>query len=366
MFVHYEESILSSIAALRSYYGLASSYEDEVRFKEILNNKKPKKVFLMLVDGMGANLVSRKLDKDAFVNKYMIYKTQTVFPPTTTAATTAILNGKAPCENAWLGWSMYFKEVDDEVIPFFGKGLYSGIDYGKDFVKKLLPVTEIVDELNKKGIKAYNLYPSWRRNGCDSFKEMCERLLSYSNSDEYDFIYAYWDKYDSLMHKVGPSALEADQCLLDINDNLEKLKDGLNEDTMLIVIADHGQVDIHRDYNLANSEYKEYFAHRPTVEPRAMAFYIKEDKREIFRTKFINEFEDDYVLLSQKEVLDTKLFGDKANHPRLIEFIGDYLAIAKSDLCLSYKEEGESFKFKGQHAGMCEDELLIPFIVYMK
>jgi len=63
------------------------------------------------------------------------------------------------------------------------------------------------------------------------------------------------------------------------------------------------------------------------------------------------------------QILKTKLFGNRENHPRFEEFIGDYLAIAKSDLALYYNETESSYPL-GQHAGMCEDELMIPVIVY--
>ena len=47
------------------------------------------------------------------------------------------------------------------------------------------------------------------------------------------------------------------------------------------------------------------------------------------------------------------------------EFVGDYLAIAKSDLSFRYSEY-DLVEFKGEHAGMCDDEMQIPVIVYMK
>ena len=78
--------------------------------------------------------------------------------------------------------------------------------------------------------------------------------------------------------------------------------------------------------------------------------------------------EKDYVLLTHRQVLETHLFGDHENHPRFKEFVGDFLAIAKSDLVLDYSDRPKNSKgkFGGMHAGMCEDELMIPVITYMK
>lgn len=365
MIVYYDESILSYIASIRRYFGLSSDYEPNQVFSELINKRKPNKIFVLLVDGMGANLINKKLPEDAFLRKNMLFKTTTVFPSTTTAATTSIRNGKAPSSNSWLGWTQYIKEIDDIIIPFYGKGFYNEKDYGKNLMYKVAPVTFTEDELNKNGINSRILFPSFEEDGCEDFDTMCNRLIEYSNNDEYEYIYAYWDKYDSYMHEYGPSSNICNAYLEHINFEIERVANNLAEDTMLVVIADHGQIDVKEEYNICGSKYDKYLRRKPALEPRAMTFYIKEGMEEEFRKEFLNEFEDRFVLLSHQQILDTKLFGDKINHQRFEEFIGDFLAIGKAQTTLTYKE-GSIPMMKGQHAGMCEDELLIPVIVYQK
>lgn len=365
MIVYYDESILSYVASIRRYFGLSSSYEPNQNFSELIRSKKPKKIFLMLVDGMGANLINKKLPENSFLRKNMVYKTTTVFPSTTTAATTSIRNGKAPSENAWLGWTQYVKEVNDTIIPFYGVGYYNDIDYGKNIMYKVAPVTFMEDELNKVGINARRLFPTFEEDGCEDFDTMCNRLSDYSNNDEYEFIYAYWDKYDTYMHEYGPSSKICDSYLEHINYQIENLANNLNDDTMLVVIADHGQVDVKEVYNLYGSKFQKYLSRKPALESRAMALYVNEGMEDEFEKEFKNEFEDRYILLTHKQVLDLKLFGDRPNHPRFEEFIGDFVAIAKANSVLVYQEEPKR-QMLGQHAGMCEDEMMIPVIVYQK
>lgn len=368
MIVYYDESILTYVASIRNYFGLTSSYLAHEGLSRILNEKRPEKIFLMLIDGMGANLIEKKLPEDSFLRKHLTYVTTTVFPSTTTAATTAIRNGKAPNENAWLGWCQYLREVDDIIIPLRSCSYYEDKIYPDDVMMKYVPVTATEDELNQKGIPARILYPSFRPDGCEDFDQMCSRLIRFSNDDDFRYIYVYWDKYDSFMHKHGPSSKICDAYLNYLNSEIENLAENLAEDTMLIVTADHGQVDIGRTYNLYGSPFDAYFVIRPSMEPRAMAFFIKEGLQEEFARKFKETFEKDFVLLSHKQVLETHLFGDHENHPHFEDFIGDFLAIAKSDLILDYSEKPKDFtggKF-GMHAGLCEDELMVPVITYMK
>ena len=363
MIVCYEDSILAYVASIRNHFGLASSYRPEPRFSKLLNDQKPNKIFLLLIDAMGANLIERKLPEDAFLRKHLTYKVSTVFPSTTTAATTSIRNGKAPNENAWLGWCQYLEEIDDIIIPFLCKGYYNDIFYPEDPMMKHVPVSSTEEELTAMGIKARNLYPAFREDGCGDLDEMCRRLIRYSQNDEYEYIYAYWDKYDTYMHEYGPDSLICDSYLAHINYEIEHLAAGLKEDTLLAVVADHGQIEIHRNIDLQGSRLDPYLARKPSIEPRAMAFFVKEGKQEEFAREFKEMFEKDYFLLSTRQVKDVCLFGDHPDHPRFEEFIGDFLAVARSDLALYYGQEHRE-KPKGQHAGMCEDEMLVPVILY--
>lgn len=362
MFVYYDDSILSYVASIREYFGLSSSYNPNKQFSNLINTNKPKKIFLLLVDGMGGNLIDRKLEPNCFLRKNMIKKVSTVFPATTVAATTSIRNGKAPNENAWLGWVQYLSEVNDYIIPFTGIGFYNDIKYGNNIMTDAIPVKSIEDELNDLNIKSRALFPDFAEDGCENFDVMCKRLVDYSNSDEYRFIYAYWDKYDANMHEYGPNSKECDDYLKYINDAIEKLSNNLSEDTMLIVTADHGQVEIKEEYNLYGSKYDKYIIGKPFLEARACMLNIKEGMHEKFEMEFKKEFEDKFVLLNRKQILETKLFGYKQSHPRFKEFIGDYLAIGKRNTVLVYKEIYEPM-LKGQHSGISDDELIIPIIV---
>jgi len=366
MIVYYNESILSYVASIRNYLGLDSSYKSNSKFDAYIKEKKPSDIILFLVDGMGANLIEQKLPEDSFLRKNLFKKVQTVFPPTTTAATTSIRNGNAPNENAWLAWTQTFKEVNDVVIPFLGCSYYGDKHYGgRSFGENAIPITCSENDLNKIGKKGRKLFPSFEDDGCEDIDTMCRRLIKYSKSKEYDYIYAYWDKYDTYCHEYGPSDKICDAYLTHINYELENLANNLSQGTMLVIVADHGQIDISRVDNLYNSKYEKYFKALPDLETRCIGFWIKEEYKDEFAKEFMNDYEEDYLLLTHQQVLDTNLFGDHENHPRFEEFIGDFVAIAKSKISLAYDRDG-SFNLKGHHAGMHIDELMIPVITYIK
>ena len=364
MFVNYDESILNYIASIREYYGLESSYAPKDDFSKYLNDIQPERIYLLLIDGMGSRLIQRKLKEDSFIRRHQIAETFTVFPPTTTAATTSILNGKAPNENAWIGWTQYVKEVDDIVVPFYGSSYYGDKKYGKEFFYNTIEVSDIMSELNAKGIKASEIYPAFRKNGAKDFEELMTKMVKATNESDDKFIYLYWDKYDSLMHDNGVTSSVSDDYLNHMNSLLEKSVKELKSNTLLIVVADHGQVDIEEEINIYDTNLSEYLIRPVTCEPRATVFYVKEEYKDIFAHEFKKQFSDGFILLSHEQVLDTHLFGDRENHPRFEEMIGDYIAIAKKHKHLVYQEKPKDKKFKGGHAGCHLDELMIPFIIY--
>lgn len=363
MIVYYEESILSYVASIRKHFGLESSYNSNAEFDKIIQEKNPRNIFLVLVDAMGANHILKKLPETSFLRRHMKFITTTVFPPTTSAATTAIECGRAPNENAWLGWNQYLRDIDDYVIPFLGKGYYSEIDYGPNYYREKFPVPKTVDELNKIGISARELYPAWREDGCETFDIMVKRLIDYSYSNEYQYIYAYFDKYDSLMHKNGPDSKICDDYLDYVENCLLELEEKASDNTMFVIVADHGQVEIKDHYYLSASPLKKYLKRRPYIEPRACALDIKEGMEEEFEKEFKSILEDEFLLLNKKQILETHLFGEKENHPAFESMLPDYIAIGKGNFNLEYYV-GEEMDLHGHHAGMSDDELKIPVIIY--
>lgn len=364
MFVNYSDFILNYVSSIRAYFGLESYYRPNDDFSRYLESKKPERIYLILIDAMGSRLIERKLSEDSFFRKHLYKETSTVFPPTTTAATTSVIDGKSPNQNAWLGWSQYFEDMGDSIIPFRGMGYYSNRAYGEPCVYRLLPFKSTVQELFEIGVMGHEIYPSFRFGGCMDVEEFTERIVEHSYTSPSKYVYCYWDKYDSMLHKYGVDAKECDNYLKHIDDLFNEASKKLNKGTMMVIVADHGQIDVKEEINVRTSELNEYLRRPIELEPRATAFFVKDEYMDSFEAKFKELYQEHFILLTKQQVLDTKLFGLGDNHPRFEEFIGDFLAIAKSDKQFVYRYEGDNFKMIGSHAGCLEEERMIPIITY--
>ena len=177
------------------------------------------------------------------------------------------------------------------------------------------------------------------------------------------YIYAYWNQPDEMMHTCGCHDARTKEVVLRIDKSVEALCKELR-DTLVLVIADHGHIDtkfrLLSDYPQILSDLVRPFA----IESRAAAFYVKDACRERFPEDFNAVFGDDFLLLSRDEVLAKGLFGNGIQHPRFLEFIGDYLAIATGDTALAYSRKAR--QFVSNHAGLTKQEMDVPLILIEK
>ena len=69
-----------------------------------------------------------------------------------------------------------------------------------------------------------------------------------------------------------------------------------------------------------------------------------------------------FILYTKEEVIKNRLFGPGKNNIYFEDTIGDFLAVATKDRYFLYNEHGKIFK--SVHAGITEDEVVVPLIIY--
>ena len=136
----YEHNLLNVSASLHRWYGLPSEYEGNRSVDAWLNQHHFRTIIALLIDGMGTEILKPKLKENSFFRTFLSDSVSTVYPPTTTAATTSFLTGKSPRENGWLGWNQYFADEDDQIILFRHHSEYGTGEYPDDFAERHLPI----------------------------------------------------------------------------------------------------------------------------------------------------------------------------------------------------------------------------------
>ena len=176
----------------------------------------------------------------------------------------------------------------------------------------------------------------------------------------------YCDNPDSLLHKYVTTSDEAKNFVLETEEKVKKLVENLNEDTLLIISADHGHRDIEKAYTLLDyPEIQECLIQPASLESRVVSFWVKEDKKDIFVERFNNIFKNEFMLLSKDEFLEKNFLGFGEKHQKIDDFIGNYIAISIAGSIIrleTFLAEGKVVK-KSTHCGLTKEEMEVPLII---
>ncbi|MCR5322588.1 MAG: alkaline phosphatase family protein [Lachnospiraceae bacterium] len=346
---------------------------------------KYKNVVILLLDALGTSILEKHLDKDGFFRSHLAGSFHSVYPPTTVAATTSVMSGLYPNEHGWLGWDMYYPELNKNVTVFTNtdqlkekEGAKPAVGasgekvWGEDSLEEskasaefnagftFTPYKSIVDKINDAGGRAYFSMPFMPPYPGD-LDEILERIEDLCKEPGSKYIYAYWNEPDSTMHRTGTESPETHEMVTGLEKRIEEFASGLS-DTLLFIIADHGHIDSKNLCILDHPDIMECLVRLPSCEPRTLNLFVKDECREAFSDLFRKHFGDDFILLTREETIAAGLFGTGKNRAGLEDMIGDFVAVAVSDTSI-FKTHYETQEMPGVHAGLTPEEYIIPLIV---
>lgn len=362
-FPDYTNCIANLANSLLEEFGISEGRQ-KLKVLEPYLKKGYENMVVILLDGMGECIVRKNCSGNGFFNAHLVGTYSSVFPPTTVAATTSIANGLTPCEHGWLGWDCYYPQIDKNVTVFLNQETETGepvADYNVAWT--YCGYKSVVSKIRENGGNAYEVTP-FASPFPDSFEKICEQIKCLCRQSGKKYIYSYWNEPDSIMHKKGCYGADAKEMLQGLEKQVCQLCEEL-ENTLVIVTADHGLIDSKGAALVEYPKIMECLVRMPSIEPRALNLFVKEDKRVQFEHEFQKEFGNKFLLWTKEQVLDSKLFGTGKEHLNFQRMLGDYLAIAIDDLSI-YNTREEADFYLGVHAGLTEEEMTIPLIIIEK
>lgn len=366
VFPDYDNSLLNITNSILKFYGVNLGYKGLDSLDKILD-RKYKNVVLYLVDAMGSEILNKHKEASKFLNTKKIMDVTTVFPSTTVAATTTATTGLPPVATGWIGWQQYVEEEDKNVVFFLNQDYYDEL-YKFDYKvsEKYVKVKYIYELINEKkpDVKTHEIFPEFRVKEHKTIKDQVDTIIKTVGNGQHNFIYAYWDKLDTFLHEFGTQAEIITNHIKEIDSAIKYLYEKINEDTLILVTADHGQIDIEGVNLWEYEDITNTFLHQPAIEARATAFYIKDGLQEEFENAFNKHFKDKFILYKSQDLLKMELFGKGQKSPRTEGFLGDYFSLAIDKY--SFRLQNAKHIHKATHAGLIKDEMMIPVIVLNK
>lgn len=364
IYPNYEACITNAACSIMQHFGLQPPHKTLPFLDEILQ-KNYKNVVMLVFDGLGAEIIKQNLPADSFLARHMQHTVTSVFPPTTTAATTSLRSGLNPCEHGRIGYHVYISELK-KIVTLFKNKIKDTDEVAApyDVMTTLLPAEDITVKINRAGLyKAYNIFP-FGEDAFENMEDMFIRIRNLCLTGEKKYIYAYHEQPDELMHMKGTNAPEVKKIIAQINTHVEKLASDVR-DTLIIITADHGhlnnqEIALQEEY----PEFSKLIDGNISVEGRACAFCVKQENRAKFVRLFQKLFGKDFILLTKEEALKQNLFGDGIPHPNLEAALGEFLAIGIGERF--FEMHRRKVPMLSHHAGLLEDEMMVPLIIVKK
>lgn len=355
----YQKSLIQLMNSIKKKYQLNEDNDVLERLMPYLN--KYKKIILILIDGMGYSNLKQLSLSSSFLYEHLFDVIQTVYPSTTVAATTTVCSGLPPVSTGWVGWYQYFKKYDNHYVMFFNKGYYD-LSPAPKAIDQILSYSYIWDAFPVSSY-IYAPFSCYGHKGYSDLEEMTEGLKDNLKKDEEQYHYFYYDGLDSKMHDYGISSQEVQAEFIYIEDALKKIYREIDNDTLMMVIADHGHIDIEGIYLNHYKDVMHCLKHAPSLEGRCMTFAVKEEQKDNFELLFNKYFGNDFRLFTHQEVFAYHLLGYGKEHKCIHDFIEDYLAVGITNKMFYTKKPNTML---GNHAGMTKEELEIPLLLFYK
>ena len=363
-FVDYDNCLVNLASSVMDFCGIEKYHPSLDVVDKYLKSGKYNSVAMLLYDGMGYDLMCKYLPEDSFLRKHVVAVIDSVFPPTTTAATTSVQTGLYPSEHKWLGWNVYFEEIDKTVTIFLNREKDTDKPAAEYHVAHRFNPIRCYPDICPPDIKGVTISPftdngvTYPEYDVDAYFAAIRKVLGESGKKA---VYAYFSDPDAIEHETGTDSEETREILRRLDAESEKLCREIPDDTLLIITADHGHKNTHyvileRDI----PEMVEMLARDISIEGRACSFWIKKGYEERFDGLFREKLGEDFLLLTHQEVMDSQIFGPCDNDD-YGKYIGDRLAVAIGDKCIALRIG--STELVSQHAGTFPEEIKVPVII---
>lgn len=399
----YQDDCFSNIPATVSrLFGVKStrSTVSQEYFKKYVEQGY-KNIILFLVDALGFYQWKRYGNKFPLFkqidNKKCLYPITAIFPSTTSSALNTINTGLTPAEHGLFEWTLYLPEIDKTIytLPFTDIAVNKRDSLLEEKVKPeiLFDFPTIYQEFKKENINSFSflnkryaesVYSKISRKGSETlsfvnFSDLVVKLRTQvENSKGKNYFFIYWDKLDTLSHDYGPSN---DSCRVELaklsflflTEIVQKLNKEIKKETLLIITADHGQIDINPGQTIYLNEDKllmDSFKKDgkgeiifPTGSPRNVFLHIQEEKLDDIFQYLKGKLEDKADILKIERIIKLGLFGENQVKTEFRGRLGDLIILPYKNFTIWREYQNKKFAYLGHHGGLNREEMIIPFAI---
>jgi len=335
-------------------------------------------IVLLVIDGLGADWLAQH-SPAGLLRRHLVGTMTTVFPSTTATAITSFLTGDGPLQHGLTGWYTWFSELACVMTVLPGVPRYGGVSYRKAGIdpRRLFGHQSVFARIRTRGLVVspnriarsdYNLAhvgPAQVVPYADLHDLFRQTARALRRDRVPKYVYCYWPELDAIGHHDGMGSAAAIAHLRVLEQALTDFLVGVaGTDTLVLVTADHGQVDTGPAdlIDLADHpDLADCLALPLCGEPRAAFCYLRAGREGRFLDYCRDPLGDLVEVHASPDLVAAGYFGLGRPHPRFHERVGDYCLLPQGHRILRQALPFEEPKtLIGQHGGLTRTELLVP------
>lgn len=345
-------------------------------FSNALGLPSARKVCVVLVDGLGAGLLRKRSGHAPFLRQFLdsSRKLGSVFPSTTAAALASLGTGLAPGQHGLVGYDVLDPQ-QGKVVNMLG-GWDAAVQPGRwqphptvfERVAADVPVTSVgLSRFDGSGLTRAALRGGTYVAGSTPQARIQAACRALSATDE-ALVYLYFNELDKTGHRSGCASPEWGDRLEDLDRTMRSLTAKLPPNTLLLLTADHGMVDVEPAQQVdfsASPALVDGVAHTGG-EPRMLHLYTEPDLPEAGVERLVRSWREAHGgrawVLTRAEAIKAGLFGPVS--PEVELRIGDVLVAAREPVAFydTRRVPASALEVVGQHGSVTRAEREVPLL----
>ena len=348
------------------------------------------RIVLVLLDAFGWRFFARHADTHPLLRRFVaegtVAKLTSQFPSTTTAHVTTLHTGRPVGEHGLYEWNVYEPTLDALVTPllfsFAGDGVRDTLRRDHVDPRRFYPGETVYRRLADAGVRCVAFHPkTFAPSTYDSVLLDGARVHPYETLEAAGvalgaavggapgpvYAYVYIDTVDAVGHRYGPSSETFDGEVVRCLDAIEAAIAALPAGTLVLLAADHGQVDVDPARTRFVNELWPRIVTHLQRDARGRALAPAGSARDLFLHTAPGAHERVVGRLRQLlgEHAEVRATADLIAEgvfpappgPRLRERLGDVCVLPAPGETVWWRERGRfDMRFRGHHGGLTPDE----------
>lgn len=323
-----------------------------------------KRACVVLVDGLGLRQLRERSGHFPFLRSRQVQELTTVIPSTTAAAVTSVGTGAMPGMTGMLGYTVrhpsgalmnLIKWDNAPEGPFTWQRMPTVGEQIPDPTRFVTvgPARFIGSGLNNAAMRGARDHPA------ELLAQRVDVAVAELRSGTADVVYLYWGEIDHVGHVAGWGSWDWGVEATATDQQLDRLARSLPPDTLLLITADHGMVDVGERIDMRADPALAAGVDLVAGEPRASHLYTADPAAVAHRWR--------QTLGERALVVDhaTALELLSPVSERFTHVVGDVVVFARGRTVVvdPLTQTAASIALQGVHGSLTADEMLVPLMV---